>query len=101
MTAKRIDSNQTEIVKAFRTCGASVWITSSLGKGAPDCVVGYAGQNWLVEIKDGEKSPSQQNLTPCETKFHESWKGKIIIIRSVDEVIRFINGLTRSSMGFC
>lgn len=96
MTAKRTDSNQNEIVKVFRQLGCSVWITSDLGKGAPDCVVGMVSEsghpfNLLVEIKDGKKAPSQQRLTEAEQKFHDEWVGQIAIIRSVEQVIDLFN----------
>ncbi len=91
--AKRTDSNQTELVKLARKMGASVWITSSLGNGAPDFVLGVRGINLLVECKDGEKSPSQRKLTPCEQLFHLSWNGQIAIISSTDELVQLINGI--------
>jgi hypothetical protein len=88
---KRTDANQTAIVSAFRKCGASVAITSALGKGFPDLVVGYRRRNFLVEIKDGSKPPSAQKLTPDETKWHDAWRGQITIIRSVDDVLTLLN----------
>lgn len=92
---KRTDANQTAIVSAFRKLGATVSITSALGKGFPDLVVGYRGQNFLVEIKDGSKLPSAQKLTPDETKWHETWRGQITIIRSVDDVLALLNSQTQ------
>ena len=32
------------------------------GRGVPDLLVGYGGANWLVEIKDGDKSLSKRQL---------------------------------------
>ena len=88
---KRTDANQTAIVSAFRKLGATVAITSALGKGFPDLVVGYRGQNFLVEIKDGSKPPSAQKLTPDEAAFVEKWRGQYDIIRSVDDVLALLN----------
>ena len=89
--AKRTDHNQTEIVALLRKMGASVWITSALGKGAPDFVVGIRSVNLLVECKDGSKCASRRNLTPHEADFHANWKGQICIIESMDEAIALIN----------
>jgi len=89
--AKRTDQNQIEIVKVMRDMGASVWVTSHVGNGAPDFVAGIRGVNLLVEVKLGEKSPSRRKLTPFEEKFHLSWKGQICIIESVDDAIALIN----------
>lgn len=91
MGAKRTDANQTAIVSAFRKLGATVAITSALGRGFPDLVVGYRRRNFLVEIKDGTKPPSAQKLTPDEAAWHEKWRGQITIIRSVDDVLTLLN----------
>lgn len=87
---KRVDANQPDIVRLFRQMGCSVLILSEVGKGCPDICVGYHGQNFLVEIKDGSKPLSKQKLTPDERKFFAEWRGHVEVIRSVDDVIRFI-----------
>ena len=85
--AARIDSNQNEIVEALRRCGASVLITSQL-KNCFDILVGYNGINYIVEIKDGNKPPSQRKLTKGEEAFRDSWKGgKYYIIESIEDAI--------------
>jgi Holliday junction resolvase len=87
----RADSNHTEIVKAFRACGASVLDTKQLGNGAPDIVVGLNKQCIAVEIKDGKKVPSKRKLTPDEVKFHDEWQGWIEIVYSTEDVINLVN----------
>ena len=87
---RRVDDNQKEIVAVFRRLGASVAITSELGRGFPDLIVGYDNQNVLVEVKDGSKVPSQQKLTSLEQKFFDEWKGKIVIIRSGIEAVHLM-----------
>lgn len=94
--AKRVDANQGAIVEALRRCGATVAITSSLGDGFVDIVVGYGGRNYLVEIKDGSQPESAQKLTPDEKAFHEKWRGQIAVIRSVQEAINFLNTSTKA-----
>ncbi len=83
MRAKRTDANQKAITEVFRSAGWVVFVTSSLGFGYPDLHVSRNGQAWLVEIKDGRKPLSQQKLTVDELKFHATWQGPLIIIRSV------------------
>ena len=90
MTAKRVDTNQKEIVKRFRAYGLSVLMMSSLGKGAPDIAVGCGGLTFFFEIKNGANPPSKQRLTPCEQEFKDNWKGHYSIIKSVDEVDKFV-----------
>lgn len=81
--AKRVDVNQNEIVKALMQIGCTVADTSTAGGGFPDLVVGYRGVNYLLEVKDGNKKPSEQKLTPAQVRFHEKWKGQIGVINSV------------------
>ena len=75
--AARVDSNHGEIVAALRSVpGVSVCSLAGMGFGLPDLLVGLAGQNYLVEVKDGEKCPSHRKLTPDQRNFFLRWKGK-------------------------
>jgi len=82
----RIDANQKKIVSHLRDIGCTVLVTSQLGKGAPDIIVGYKGKNYLIEIKDGEKRLSQQKLTPDEIKFQSEWKGTYFVINNLNDL---------------
>ena len=90
-TSHRCDANQTAIVEALRKAGCSVAITSSSGDGFPDIVAGKNGVNWLIEIKDGNKPPSQQRLTDGQARFHDDWEGQICVINSVDDALELIS----------
>lgn len=87
---KRVDRNQPEIVAALRSQGLSVLHLHEVGKGCPDLCVGFNGNNYLVEIKDGKKPPSAQKLTEAEKIFKENWKGNFYIINSVDMAMQFV-----------
>lgn len=93
MRAKRIDVNQTEIVDALRDNGCSVAITSSLGNGFPDIVVAKDKRTVLMEIKDGEKCPSQQKLTIKEARFIEDWRGEVYIVKDVFEALEIMQSV--------
>lgn len=80
--AARIDSNQNAVVECFRALGASVAVTSSLGGGFVDIVVGAHGKTCLVEIKAGDKPPSARKLTEDEQEFHDNWKGSIAVVEN-------------------
>ena len=85
--ANRIDANQNDIVKTLRECGATVRIVSQ-GDGIPDLLVGYKGYTILMEVKDGNKSPSARALTAAEQKFFDDWRGgMLVIVNSVEEAI--------------
>lgn len=87
---RRVDANQKSVVKRLRDGGASVLVMSDLGKGAPDIAVGLNGKTYLFELKDGNKPPSAQKLTESEQKFHDEWRGHLGIIRSFEDVDRFL-----------
>jgi len=90
--AAKVDANQTEIVKALRSVGASVQSLASTGKGCPDLLVGFRGVNWLLEIKDGQKVKSARKLTDDQVVWHQTWRGKVYIVESVDQALNLLNG---------
>jgi hypothetical protein len=60
--ALRVDANQARVVAALRAIGAEVWSIGDPG----DLLVGYGGRLSIVEVKDGDKPPSQRRLTKRE-----------------------------------
>lgn len=75
--AARTDQNHADIVKALRRCGYLVHDTSSAGSGFPDLVVGTPwGSIVLVEVKDGDRPPSERKLKPKQVKFHQMWAAR-------------------------
>jgi hypothetical protein len=92
-TKARVDANQAYIVKMLRLVGATVTPTHALGKGFPDICVGWEGYNFLFEIKDGDKPPSQRKLTPDEEDWHMQWRGQVVIINSAEEAIEYLKSM--------
>ena len=86
----RIDDNQKEVVSQLRKLGVSVAITSMLGKGFPDLVLGHQNKNYLIELKDGNKTKSRKTLTEDEAKFFNDWKGQVDKCESLDDICRII-----------
>lgn len=85
---RKVDANQKQIVDALRKIsGVTVFSTHTIGKGVPDIVVGYCGVNYLFEIKDGSKPPSQQKLTPMEETFFDTWKGQVKLVSCLDDIL--------------
>lgn len=82
----RTDDNHDEIVKAFRRLGWSVLDIHQIPNSA-DIIVGKWLHSIVIEIKDGSKPPSKQNLTDGEIVFKSSWNGDYRIIKSIDDVI--------------
>jgi hypothetical protein len=85
---RKVDANQKQLVDALRKIpNVTVFSTHTIGKGVPDIVVGYCGSNYLFEIKDGAKPPSQQKLTPMEVDFFASWKGQVKVATCLDDIL--------------
>ena len=89
MVFKKVDSNQTRVVKALRELGATVQHLHEVGKGCPDIVVGYKNRNYLLEIKDGEKK-----LTPDQVIWHYDWRGQVEVVTSPEHAIETIKKLS-------
>jgi len=86
----KTDVNQKAVVKQLRAIGATVAITSQLGKGFPDIVVGYGGDNYLFEIKDPKKTPSERKLTKDEQTFNDSWEGQYAVIETAAQALKIM-----------
>lgn len=87
----RVDANQKEIVTELRKLDVSVLHTHQLGKGAPDLILGYRNDNFLIELKDGSKTKSQQKLTPDELEFQNKWRGNYAVCNSLEQVLTVID----------
>ena len=82
------DANQARIVEALRKIGCSVSITSQVGNGFPDLLVGFRGRTVLLEVKDSEKPPSARKLTDAEAHFLATWKGgPAVVVNNEEEAI--------------
>ena len=92
--AARTDANQTEVTKALRKMGCSVQLLHSVGRGCPDMLVGYKGNNYLLEIKDGDKPESARKLTAEQTIWHYDWRGQVTVVNSAQEAIDTIKKLS-------
>jgi Holliday junction resolvase len=89
--AAKIDANQDAVTIALRAAGAKVQSLAATGKGVPDLLCQYKGTFYLIEVKDGQKTPSQRRLTPDQVKWHEEWKCAFLgVVESPDEALRFI-----------
>lgn len=83
--AARVDKNQTAIVNGLRKAGCSVAIAQTRNAGFPDLIVGYNGQNWLIELKEGKGKLSQEQET-----FRATWKGSVHLARSLEDALSIV-----------
>lgn len=90
---KKVDGNQAALVKFIRSCGAS-WQHTHTIPGALDGIIGYAGHDQRVEIKDPSQPLSRQELTEMEKTEFDTWKGRRpIIVKTEDDVLAALRRL--------
>lgn len=91
--AARIDDNQPNVVEALRAAGCRVHITSMLGQGFPDLLVGAPwGELFLVEVKDPSQPPSKQRLTLDESEWHRLWRRfPVLVATSAAQALEMMN----------
>jgi hypothetical protein len=70
--ARKVDANQSEIVRALEAIGIRVIDMSATGEGCPDLCCLFRGQTYWLEIKDGKKPPSARKLTLPQLRWHEA-----------------------------
>lgn len=91
--AAKIDANQDAVVIALRAAGATVQSLAAVGKGVPDLLVGYKGKTLLMEVKDGNKTPSQRRLTDDQLKWHGAWMGGTLAVVDCPEAALHMIGV--------
>lgn len=84
--ANRKDDNQSDIVKALRKAGASVFIMDH----PADLLVGLPGITLLVECKITQRKGWASEKTDKQKKFLETWKGQYAIVYTPDEALELI-----------
>lgn len=87
--AAKVDATQEAIVTALRAHGCTVQSLAAVGKGCPDILAGWRGENWLFECKsqrdDRKKAPG---LTDDQVKWMGDWRGRVVVVLSPDEALR-------------
>lgn len=97
MRSAKVDDNQPEIVGVLRKLGCSVQPLHDVGRGVPDLLVGLNGQTHCVEIKDGSKPPSKRRLTSVQKEWHESWRGSVCVIETVEQAVDWVEQKRRAA----
>lgn len=101
----RPDDNQKEIDAALRSVGATVLCLGDVGNGCPDRLIGFRGENILLETKNKTTGKSlsraikdRGQLNDGQVKFHESWRGrKPVVVFDVDEALVAIGAKSQAN----
>ena len=92
--AAKVDQNQDQVVSALRAAGAKVQSLAAVGKGVPDLLCLYEGTFYLIEVKDGQKPPSQRKLTEDQVKWHGEWKSAFLgVVENPEQALKFIGAI--------
>ena len=86
--AAKVDANHSTIIAALRQVGATVQDLAKVGQGCPDILVGYRGQNYLMEIKT-----NKGKATLPQIAWHTFWQGQVVVVRDVDEALHVIGAI--------
>ena len=84
----KVDDNQTRIVRDLRQAHCRVLSLAAIGGGCPDLLVyrPTTGLLYMLEVKDGDKFPSQRKLTPHQIQFHKDWE--VHVVNNTDEALK-------------
>lgn len=96
--ARRVDSNQLQVISALAGAGCVVEDLSATGGGVPDLLVGYMAQGerrfWLCEVKDGQRVKSAQKLTDAQIRWHEKYAGwPVSVVDGPEAALRHLKAL--------
>lgn len=97
----RKDANHSAVVKALEMVGCNVQDLAAVGEGCPDLLIGIPTVRALafVEIKDGDKAPSERRLTEPQQRWHARWHGyPVHIIESVSEALAIVAAIKRGEL---
>jgi hypothetical protein len=79
--AKKRDLNENSIVEALEAIGCDVLKASDV-----DLIVGRAGKNFLLEVKQ----PKGAKLQPIQKRLRQSWRGQYAIVTTPIEALKAI-----------
>ena len=94
MTAKKTDTNQSQIVKTLRSLGVFVFSLHEVGRGCPDLMATYRGRWHMIEIKNGKIG----KLTDSQKDFHALCGAPIAILTCTDDAITWVRGLQKKAV---
>ena len=79
---KRIDSNQSDIVKKLKQIGVSVALDHD------DILCGYRGKTYWFELKESEAASKVKSKTvKAQHELAETWRGHYKIVWSLDMIL--------------
>jgi len=87
--ARRVDANAPALCTLWRRIGGS-WLTIVPESGGePDALIGFRGDDRLIEIKNPDGSPSARRPRANQLEWHRSWRGRpVAVVLCFDDMAR-------------
>jgi hypothetical protein len=88
----KLDSNHKAVVEVLEAKGCEVQSLASLGGGVADLLVCLPWGNdlKLIEVKNGDFSPSRRELTPDQIAWHKRFP--VYVVNSPEEAVIAVFG---------
>ena len=96
------DGNHDDIVRVLQQAGYTTQDLSAVGLGCPDLLVGFAGCNILLEIKnrDGKATGSRAEGNENQKKWKSFWRGQTAVVFTAEEALEVCSAvLAREKLG--
>jgi hypothetical protein len=90
--AQRRDANEAFIIKTLRSIPHVTVMTSE----TVDLIVGFRGNNYLIEIKDPDKTMKKNGewksgaIKDSQVKLLQTWTGNYHIVTEINEILEII-----------
>ena len=80
MRARRVDANQAALRKLWEAVGGSWLPLVPEHGGEPDALIGWRGQDRLVEVKRPDVCASRRRPRPNQVEWHRAWRGRPVAV---------------------
>lgn len=77
------DANHASLRKLWRSIGGSWLDITPIDGGEPDALIGWRGDDRLIEVKNPEAPPSKRKARAEQEAWHRGWKGRPVAVVNV------------------
>lgn len=83
------DANHAALRTLWRSIGGSWVDITPIDGGEPDALIGWRGDDRLIEVKNPDGSPSRRRPRANQADWHRSWKGRpVAVVLCFDDMLR-------------